>query len=96
MTIHAQSLGWHPFGGLPLPFGRDDVEVYGLSAEHGKFRAVKKAEEEEEDFPLRIGDKLLLVPGYVDAMGLLHRQIYAVEDGVVKAVWKVAASGDIE
>lgn len=79
-----KSLGWHPFGGLPHVFGRDDLEVYGLSAEHAKVRPGTNLER---------GDKLLLVPGYIDAMGLLHRQIHAVRHGVVQDVWPIVGAG---
>lgn len=79
-----KSAGWHPFGGLPEPRDRKDLKVIGLSAEHTKI------ENNEHGLPVNLvhGDKLVLVPGYTDAMGLLHREIYAIRHDIVEYVWK--------
>lgn len=66
-----KAAGWHPFGGLPSPRDRDDLTVAGFSAEHTKFTI-------KEDSSVKRGDKVVLYPGYTDAMGFLHRKIYAV------------------
>src|SRR3990167_2655756 len=86
-------------GGLAQPFGRDDIEVYGLSAEHTKIRAKLPAgatEQERPPVPLKRGDKILLVPGYGDSMGFMHQQIYAVRNGIVEDVWPIVAANQIQ
>lgn len=80
-----KAVGWHPFGGLPMPRDRKDLQVIGLSAEHTKLAAVN----EREQVQLKYGDKLVLIPGYTDAMGFLHKQIYAIRNDVVECVWNV-------
>lgn len=78
-----KSAGWHPFGGLPQPRDRQDLQVIGLSAEHTKIEAVNKGEKVN----LAHGDKLVLIPGYTDAMGFLHKTIFAIRNDVVEQVW---------
>lgn len=77
-------VGWHPFGGLPEPRDRKDLRVIGLSAEHTKFENVDK-------LPVNLvrGDKIVLIPGYTDAMGFLHKEIYAMRNDQVEYVWKI-------
>lgn len=81
-----KAAGWHPFGGLPQPRDRRDLEVIGLSAEHTKF---KPAAGREAAGPMDLvrGDKVVLIPGYTDAMGFLHRTIYAIRKDHVVDVW---------
>ena len=76
-----KALGWHPFGGLPAVWGNPNVEVIGLSAEHTKLKP-KAAE-----FCPKRGDKVMLIPGYMDAAGYAHRVIFAARKGVVEQVW---------
>ncbi len=78
-----KAVGWHPFGGLPEPRDRKDLRVVGLSAEHIKFEHVNKS-----PVNLQRGDKIVLVPGYTDAMGFCHKEIYAIRDDRVEHVWK--------
>jgi D-serine deaminase-like pyridoxal phosphate-dependent protein len=75
-----KATGWHPFGGLPQPFNRSDLQVIGLSAEHTKFQL-------NGDAKVKRGDKIVMVPGYTDAVGFLHRQLHAVRNGIVEQVW---------
>ncbi|HRD68512.1 MAG TPA: alanine racemase [Legionella sp.] len=78
-----KSAGWHPFGGLPQPRDRKDLQVIGLSAEHTKIAAI----DEGKPVALSYGDKLVLIPGYTDAMGFLHQKIYAIRKDRVEQVW---------
>ena len=81
--------GWKTTGrhtGLPLVHGRADLEVAGLSAEHTHFRVAPGA-------PVRPGTKVQLIPSYSDSTVLLHRQLHALRDEVVQAVWPVTAAG---
>ena len=79
-----KAAGFHPFGGLPQPRDRHDLQVIGLSAEHTRMTAVNKGDRVN----LARGDKLVLIPGYTDAMGFLHKEIYAIRKDQVQFVWK--------
>jgi D-serine deaminase-like pyridoxal phosphate-dependent protein len=58
--------------------------------EHGIVRAAPGA----PPVPLpALGDRLLLLPGHCDPTLNLHDQLVAVRDGVVEALWPVAARG---
>jgi len=61
-----KSVGWHPFGGLPLVLDRPDLEVQGLSAEHLKLKPANP------DLPIQLkrGDKV-----YTRTHLLLHRHM---------------------
>lgn len=80
-----KSVGWHPFGGLPILRDRDDLQIIGLSAEHTRIIPV----DANRKVRLSRGDKLVLIPGYTDAMGFLHKEIYAIRDDRVEFVWKI-------
>ncbi|VVC75837.1 3-hydroxy-D-aspartate aldolase [Aquicella siphonis] len=79
-----KTAGWHPFGGLPEPRDRKDLKIIGLSAEHTKIESII----EKHPVNLAHGDKIVLIPGYTDAMGFLHREIYAIRHDIVEQVWK--------
>jgi D-serine deaminase-like pyridoxal phosphate-dependent protein len=72
------------YGWLP------DVEgarVYKINDEHG-FVDVTGAER-----PLTIGEKVRVIPARAPTCANLHDWIYAVRDGIVEDVWRVAARG---
>ena len=73
--------------GLPWVHGREDVEVVGVSDEHGKLRLGPKAGR------LRLGDKVMLIPGHCDPTVNLHDWYVAVRGGRVEALWPIAARG---
>lgn len=77
-----KSIGWHPFAGLAEVRDRPDIRTTGLSAEH-----IRLDNPEGQPLDLVRGQKILLTPAYVDAMGFLHKQIYAVRKGKVVAIW---------
>lgn len=79
-----KAVGWHPFGGLPEPRDHKELRVIGLSAEHTKFENVDKS-------PVNLvrGNKIVLIPGYTDAMGFLHKEIYGIRNDHVEHVWKI-------
>ena len=83
-----KATGWHPFAGLPVLL-HDSWEVAGLSAEHLKL----KPKEGVERTQLKVGDRLTLIPGYTDAMGLNHKMIFGVRDGIIEEEFPVLASG---
>lgn len=78
-----KAVGWHPFGGLPEPRDSKELRVIGLSAEHTKFEHIDKSA-----VNLTRGDKVVLIPGYTDAMGFLHKEIYGIRNDHVEHIWK--------
>lgn len=80
-----KSIGMHPFGGLPGFRDRDDLQVVGLSAEHTRIVSRNTG----SSVSLKRGDKIVLIPGYTDAMGFLHKEIYAIRHDHVEFVWEV-------
>lgn len=79
-----KSIGLHPMGGLPGFRDRDDLQVVGLSAEHTRIISANGV----KGVSLGRGDKLVLIPGYTDAMGFLHKEIFAIRHDKVEYVWK--------
>lgn len=73
--------------GPPWVHGREDVEVVGVSDEHGKLKVGPKAER------LRMGDKVMLIPGHCDPTVNLHNWYVAVRAGRVEALWPITARG---
>ena len=71
--------------GLPVIFGRDDVEYVKCSDEHGVVADPGGA--------LKVGDKLRLVPGHCDPTANVHDWYVGVRNGVVECVWPVSARG---
>lgn len=71
--------------GLPLVFGRDDVEYVKCTDEHGEISDPKGA--------LKINDKLRLVPGHCDPTANVHDWYVGVRNGKVETVWPVSARG---
>ncbi|OED50801.1 alanine racemase [Rhodobacteraceae bacterium (ex Bugula neritina AB1)] len=71
--------------GLPVIFGRDDVEYIQCSDEHGVVSDPADA--------LKVGDKLRLVPGHCDPTANVHDWYVGVRGGKVETVWPVSARG---
>lgn len=71
--------------GLPVVFGRDDVEVVGVSDEHSVVS--------DPGGVLSVGDVLRLVPGHCDPTCNLHDHYICVRGGKVEAIWPVTARG---
>lgn len=71
--------------GLPVIFGRDDVEYVKCSDEHGVVADPNGA--------LKVGDKLRLVPGHCDPTANVHDWYVGVRGGKVETVWPVSARG---
>jgi D-serine deaminase-like pyridoxal phosphate-dependent protein len=74
-----KAVGWHPFAGFPRVLERDDVEVYGMSAEHLKLRSTDPT----QPLRLRPGDRLKLAAPYLDSLAHLHSRILATRDQLV-------------
>lgn len=71
--------------GLPVIYGRTDVEYVKCSDEHGVVA--------DPDGVLKVNDKLRLVPGHCDPTCNVHDWYVGVRDGKVEAVWPVSARG---
>jgi 3-hydroxy-D-aspartate aldolase len=73
--------------GPPWVHGRDDIQVTGVSDEHGRLQLGSAAER------LCIGDKVLLIPGHCDPTINLHDWYVGVRGGRVEALWPITARG---
>jgi 3-hydroxy-D-aspartate aldolase len=71
--------------GLPVVFGRDDVEYIKCSDEHGVVADPEGA--------LKVNDKLRLVPGHCDPTCNVHDWYVGVRGGKVETLWPVSARG---
>jgi len=71
--------------GLPVVYGRTDVEYFKCSDEHGVIRDPKGV--------LKVNDKLRLVPGHCDPTCNVHDWYVGVRGGKVEKVWPVSARG---
>ncbi|MBN8189392.1 DSD1 family PLP-dependent enzyme [Salipiger thiooxidans] len=71
--------------GLPVIFGRTDVEYVKCSDEHGVIS--------DPQGVLRVGEKLKLVPGHCDPTANVHDWYVGVRGGKVEALWPVSARG---
>ncbi|WP_170569157.1 3-hydroxy-D-aspartate aldolase BhcC [Ruegeria atlantica] len=71
--------------GLPVVFGRDDVEYIKCSDEHGVVM--------DPNGVLQVNDKLKLVPGHCDPTANVHDWYVGVRNGKVESVWPVSARG---
>jgi D-serine deaminase-like pyridoxal phosphate-dependent protein len=72
--------------GNPSVKGMSDATVLALNDEHAIIEVSPAS-------PVRIGDRLALVPSHIDPTMNLHDVVYAVEDEKVVGVWPVAARG---
>ena len=71
--------------GLPVVYGRDDVEYIGCSDEHGVIA--------DPGNRLRLNDRLKLVPGHCDPTCNLHDWYVGIRNGKVECLWPVSARG---
>ena len=78
----------------PTPYGyiveHPEAEIYGMSVEHGHIDISKC----ENGF--RVGDRLSVIPQHQGMTTNLHDQVYAVRNGVVEGIWKVAGRGRVQ
>lgn len=78
----------------PTPYGyiveHPEAEIYGMSIEHGHIDISKC----ENGF--RVGDRLSVIPQHQGMTTNLHDQVYAVRNGLVEGIWKVAGRGRVQ
>jgi D-serine deaminase-like pyridoxal phosphate-dependent protein len=73
--------------GLPKFLDIDGAEAISLSEEHMKVRVNGDARQ------MSVGDKVRIQPGHVCTTVNLHDNYVVVRDGIVEAIWPVAARG---
>lgn len=76
----------HEFG-LPRFKDREDLELLGLSEEHGTVKL------HEPSVTLKPGEKLEIIPSHGDTTLNIHDYYYGVRNGHVETVWPIAARG---
>ncbi|MCZ6552172.1 MAG: DSD1 family PLP-dependent enzyme [SAR324 cluster bacterium] len=75
--------------GKPWVHGMPDVEVVGVSDEHGALHLSDPSRD------LRLGRKLMLIPGHCDPTVNLHDWYVCIRGGRVEALWPISARGAI-
>jgi len=73
--------------GFPVVKSRDDLEVIGQNEEHGKIRT------KTGTTPLKVGDRIELIPGHGCTTINLHDKYYAARKGKVEAIYPILARG---
>ena len=73
--------------GPPWVHDRPDVEVTGVSDEHGKLKVGPRAR------PFSLGEKVWLIPGHCDPTVNLHDWYVGVRRDRVEALWPISARG---
>jgi 3-hydroxy-D-aspartate aldolase len=73
--------------GPPWVHDRHDIEVTGVSDEHGKLKLGPRAT------PLSLGEKVWLIPGHCDPTVNLHDWYVGFRNGRVEALWPISARG---
>ncbi len=73
--------------GPPWVHGLEDVELTNISDEHGRLKIGPKAKR------LRLGQKVMLIPGHCDPTVNLHDWYVGIRNGRVEALWPVSARG---
>ncbi len=71
--------------GLPVIFGRSDIEYIKCADEHGVIS--------DPDNSLKLNDKLKLVPGHCDPTCNVYDWYVGVRNGKVECLWPVSARG---
>ncbi|MCZ6470075.1 MAG: DSD1 family PLP-dependent enzyme [Gammaproteobacteria bacterium] len=71
--------------GLPVIFGRSDIEYIKCADEHGVIS--------DPDGSLKLNDKLKLVPGHCDPTCNVYDWYVGVRNGKVECLWPVTARG---
>lgn len=82
--------GWKAYSGekgLPWVHGKAGVELVAASDEHGKLQVSPAAS------PIRLGDKVALIPSHCDPTVNLHDWYVGVRRGRVEELWPITARG---
>lgn len=76
---------------LPVLIDFPGSPITGLSAEHATVRVAP-----EDDSKLRIGQAVMVTPGYSDLTFVLHDRVLAYRSGRVEAVWPLLGRGMLQ
>ncbi len=71
--------------GLPVIYGREDVEFIKCSDEHGLIS--------DPNNVLELNEKLKLIPGHCDPTCNVHNWYVGVRNGRVECLWPITARG---
>ncbi len=85
LDVGHKAVGLAGDGGWPAVAGLPGARVDRLNSEHGIL--------ELGDDGLAIGDRVRLIPRYHGSTIVAHAHYLAVRDGVVEAIWPIAARG---
>ena len=88
--IDAGRKSMNPDPEMPRVINREGITVEGLSAEHGKLHLEPQAQD------LKIGDRLILMPGYSDFTCVLHDRFVACRKDHVEAIWPLEGRGKLQ
>jgi 3-hydroxy-D-aspartate aldolase len=75
--------------GMPVVHGMEGVEYTRASDEHGKI------EIRGQDCPIRVGDKIKLIPGHCDPTVNMYDWFVGVRNDRVEALWPITARGAV-
>ena len=73
--------------GNPQPIGFPNLELVGLSEEHGKI------EVSDGEINLKTGEKLKILPTHCCTTVNLHDRTYGIRDDIVECCWDITARG---
>jgi D-serine deaminase-like pyridoxal phosphate-dependent protein len=75
--------------GMPSVVGYPSIAYIRASDEHGKM------EVKQPDCPIKLGDKIKLIPGHCDPTVNLYDCYVGIRNGRVEALWPIAARGAV-
>jgi 3-hydroxy-D-aspartate aldolase len=73
--------------GMPRVWGIEGAEYVGASDEHGTLKLSASAQ------PIRLGDRMRLIPGHCDPTVNLHDWYVGIRNDRVEALWPITARG---
>jgi D-serine deaminase-like pyridoxal phosphate-dependent protein len=80
--------------GMPEPKGLTGIEYQPGGDEHGILTWMKSAE--PAMVHLEVGDRIEFIPSHIDTTINLHDYYYAYRNGLLEAIWPVAARGKVQ
>jgi D-serine deaminase-like pyridoxal phosphate-dependent protein len=80
--------------GMPEPKGLPGIKYRPGGDEHGILTSIEGAE--SADVKLEVGDRIEFIPSHIDTTVNLHDYYYAYRNGILEAIWPVAARGKVQ
>ncbi|GCE07347.1 alanine racemase [Dictyobacter aurantiacus] len=81
--------------GMAEPKGWEQLAYQPKGDEHGALVWRDEADADQE-LPLRIGDRVEMIPSHIDTTINLHDTYYAYRDGRIEAIWPISARGKVQ